>query len=155
MRPARTLVVASLAAAVVPFVPATAAAHDLLVRWELREAEVYVEAGYSYGPNESEPAERAAVTVRNAVGETVLTGHTDERGVWTCPRPAAGTYTVVVEQAGHRATVTIPVPESGTAAFTPYRLDKRVAVAIGVGLIVAATLAVCLRRKPAPPPSDS
>jgi nickel transport protein len=155
MRPARSLVVASATAAVVLFVPGTAAAHDLLMRWEVRQAEVYVEAGYSYGPNESEPAERAAVVVTNAAGETVCAGLTDERGVWTFPRPAAGTYTVVVEQAGHRATATVPVPESGTAGFTPYRLDKRVAVAVGVGLITAVTLAIRLRRKPVPPPPAS
>src|SRR5205085_12543127 len=106
--------------------PGTAAAHDLVAVVSLRDKDVYVEAGYSFGRDESEPAEGAAVTVTDTDGNRVAAGTTDERGVWTFPRPPAGTYTIVVEQAGHRTAVTLAVPETGTAEFLPSRLDKRV-----------------------------
>ena len=116
-------------------------------------AEVYVEAGYSYG-QDAEPAEGAAVTVTGADGKPVAAGATDERGVWTFPRPSAGTYTVVVEQAGHRTAVTLAVPESGTVAFFPSRLDERVGVAVGVAVVLGLTLAYRSVRRRQSPASD-
>src|SRR5262245_43277314 len=150
MRTARSLVVAFAAAAVaVPLMPGVAAAHDLIALVKVREADVYVEAGFSYGRNESDPAEGAAVTVADAEGKSVATGATDEKGVWTFPRPPAGTYTIVVEQAGHRAAVTLTVPGTGTAEFLPSRLDKRVGVAVGVAVVLGLTVAYRLvRRRP-------
>jgi hypothetical protein len=147
MRTLRSLALASAAAVVTLLTPGVAAAHALLVKWEVRTAEVYVEAGYSYGPD-AEPAEGAAVTVTGANGKPIAAGATDERGVWTFPRPAAGTYTVVVEQAGHRTEVTVGVPETGTAAFFPSRFDERVGVAVGVVVVLGLTLAYrTIRRR--------
>lgn len=127
--------------------PAVATAHDLIALVKVREADVYVEAGFSYGKNaESDPAEGAPVTVTDANRNTVAAGKTDEKGVWTFPRPPAGTYTVVVEQAGHRAVVSIEVPGQGTAAFFPSRLDKRLGVAVGLAAVLGLTLAYRLVR---------
>jgi hypothetical protein len=134
-------------AVAVATVPGSAAAHDLVAVVKVRDADVYVEAGYSYGNNDSDPAEGAAVTVTNADGNRVAAGATDEKGVWTFPRPSAGTYTVVVEQAGHRAAVTIAVPEQGTAAYLPSRLDRRVGLAIGLATVLGLTLAYRLARR--------
>jgi len=61
------------------------------------------------------PAQDAMVTVR--LGDVIVgQGRTDEKGVWTCPKPAAGTYTVRVESTGHAATETIVIaePEEGS-----------------------------------------
>src|SRR5581483_358097 len=139
MRAVHFLVTAVLAATAVLLAPGAAAAHDLLAVVKVRDADVYVEAGYAYG-KDAEPAEGAAVTVTDADGNRVAAGATDERGVWTFPRPAAGAYTVVVEQAGHRAAVTLAVPETGTAEFLPSRLDKRHGLAIGLALVLGFTL---------------
>jgi hypothetical protein len=147
MRAVHFVVAASTAAVVTLLAPGVAAAHDLIALVKVRDTDVYVEAGYSFGRNESEPAEGAAVTVTDADGNRVAVGTTDERGVWTFPRPPAGTYTVVVEQAGHRAAVTLAVPETGTAEFLPSRLDKRVGVAAGVAVVLGLTLAYRLVRR--------
>jgi hypothetical protein len=146
MRLVHFLVVVSAAAAVTLLAPGRAAAHDLMTLVKVRDADVYVEAGYSYGPD-SEPAEGAAVSVTDADGKLVAAGTTDEKGVWTFVRPAAGMYTVVVEQAGHRSVVTIGIPEAGTAEFFPSRLDKRVGVAAGVVLVLGLTLVYRLVRR--------
>lgn len=155
MRPARSLVVAFAAAAVaVPLVPAAATAHDLIALVKVRDADVYVEAGYSYGKDDGDPAGEAAVVVTDEHGNRVATGTTDEKGVWTFPRPPAGTYTVVVEQAGHRAVVTLAVPATGTADFLPWRLDKRVGVAVGLAAVLGLTVVYRLVRRGRGPQSD-
>jgi hypothetical protein len=145
MRPAQVFVLTSAVVASL-LTPGVAAAHALVVKWEVRTAEVYVEAGYSYGPDD-EPAGGAAVTVTDADGKQVATGKTDERGVWTFPRPPAGTYTVVVEQAGHRTAATVGVPATGTAEFLPSEFDRRVGAALGVAVVLGLTLAYRLVRR--------
>ena len=57
-----------------------------------------VEAYYDDGT----PAQEAKVTVRRA-DQVVVEGRTDDKGVWTCPRPEPGTYTVRVVSVGHAA----------------------------------------------------
>jgi hypothetical protein len=149
MRVTHFIVAASAAAVTTLLAPSFAVAHDLIALVKVRDADMYVEAGYSYARDESEPAGGAAVTVTDADGKPVAAGTTDENGVWTFPRPPAGTYTVVVEQAGHRAAVSISIPETGTAEFLPSRLDKRVGVAAGVAVVLGLTLAYRLvRRRP-------
>lgn len=128
-------------------VPAVAAAHELRILVQVRGETFHVEAGYYYSTNEADPAEAAAVTVTDADGNRVAGGATDEKGVWTFPRPPAGTYTVVVEQAGHRAEATLPVPAQGAAAFLPSRLDKRVGVAVGLAVVLGITFAYGFLRR--------
>lgn len=124
-------------------------AHDLRATVAVRADGVQVEAGY----DDDTPAERAAVTLTDADGREVAAGVTDDRGVCTVPRPAPGAYTVVVAEAGHRARVAITVPPAGGADYAPWRLDRRLAVGLGLAAIAAVTLAFTrLRRRPAPAP---
>jgi hypothetical protein len=131
--------------------PAAAArGHDLQAKVTVAADHVRVEAFYQLLGDES-PAEGAAVTLRDAAGAVVHAGKADARGVWTCPRPAAGAYTVVVEEPGHRAEVRVEVPAAGrTAEYRLPRLDPRLAAAIGLGLIALVTLAVMRLRRPRP-----
>jgi hypothetical protein len=147
MRTAQFLVVAAAATAVTLLAPGVGAAHELRTFVQVRDTDVYVEAGYYYGGSDADPAGAAAVTVTDAGGKSVAAGTTDERGVWTFPRPPAGTYTVVVEQAGHRSVVTIAIPESGTAEFFPWGIDRRAGVVIGVAVVLGLTLAYRLVRR--------
>jgi hypothetical protein len=84
------------------------------------------------------PAQSADVTVTDAAGAAVHTGKTDEHGLWTCPRPVPGAYTLTVESAGHVAKVPFRVdgdPESAIV-FTGWRMNKTLGLSIGVILLL-------------------
>ena len=142
----RSFVLPMLALAVVLFAPAVATAHDLRATVKVEVEILRVEADYEG----EDPVQGGLVTLTDATGAVVASGKTDDRGIWTCPRPAPGNYTVVVEQAGHRRTVPVEVPGDGkTATVSPDRLDKRVGLIVGVGIVfVASLLFRFARRKP-------
>ena len=55
---------------------------------------------------------------------------------------------LVVSEAGHRAREAFTVPGAGaTTEYAPERLDRRLAVAIGLGAILGLTLLVRLLRR--------
>jgi hypothetical protein len=115
-------------------------------------AAVYVEAGYEYG----DPAPDATVTLTNEVGSEVARGTTNERGVCSLPRPPAGTYTVTVDDgAGHRETLTLPVPmsESEIAAVASAKRNRWLASAGGLAAIAGLTLAARRVARKTPPPA--
>jgi hypothetical protein len=76
-------------------------AHHLLSKATLVGDRLRVEAYY----DDDTPAQEARVTVR-VDARVVVEGRTDEKGVWTCPRPEPGTYTVRVVSVGHAAEPT-------------------------------------------------
>src|SRR5207253_838324 len=115
MRQSRLLVLAMVAVAVALFAAPQAQAHDLKAKVEVRAEVIYVEAGY----DDESPAQEAKVTLTDAAGNEIARGKTDDRGVWTYPRPAPGTYTLVVTEVGHRFKTEIVVPETGTAEYLP------------------------------------
>jgi hypothetical protein len=97
----RLLILACLLAGTSP-----AFAHRLHVDPKLAGDQVRVEAFYDDGT----PAQEAKVTI--TLGEqTIAEGRTDEKGVWTCAKPAPGTYLVRAESVGHAAKDTLIVPE--------------------------------------------
>jgi hypothetical protein len=148
-RPARFLVLAAVAAAGALIVPAPASAHDLKAVVTVHAGTVTVEAGY----DDDTPAEKARVTVADATGSQVAAGTLDENGVWKFPTPAPGDYRVVVESAGHRDEVPVPIrADPGEATYSGWRLDKRLGLAAGVGLLLGGTLAFVYFRRPARPP---
>src|SRR5262245_49199303 len=81
-------------------------AHRLHVEAKVAGDQLRVEAYYS----DDTPAQEARITITRG-DQPVAEGRTDERGVWTCPRPAPGTYTVRAESAGHAARETLVVPQ--------------------------------------------
>src|SRR5262245_9992573 len=87
-------------------------AHRLHVVAKVTGGQIRVEAFY----DDDSPAQEAKVTV-SLGDQTVAEGRTDEKGVWTCTRPAPGTYTVRAESVGHAAKdkVEVGVPESAPA----------------------------------------
>ena len=143
----RPFVLPTLALAVVLWAPAFALAHDLQAKWTATATELRVEADYEG----EDPVQGGAVTVTDANGAVVASGKTDDRGIWTCPRPAPGTYTIVVEQAGHRAKMTAEIPGDGkSASAEPQRLDRKLGILIGLGVVLGASLLFWfVRRKPA------
>src|SRR4051794_2601266 len=91
--------------------PAPVFAHRLHVEPKATGDQIRVDVFY----DDDTPAQEAKVTIR--LGDrTVAEGRTDDKGVWTCPRPKPGTYTVWAESVGHAATETLPVPEPEQAA---------------------------------------
>jgi hypothetical protein len=82
-------------------------AHRLHVDLKLAGDQVRVEAFY----DDDTPAQEAKITVTQG-DQTIAEGRTDEKGVWTCAKPAPGTYLVRAESVGHAAKDTLIVRES-------------------------------------------
>lgn len=142
-----SFVLPTVALAVALFAPSVASAHDLRVGVKVDAGAVRIEADY-----EGEiPAQAATVTLTDSAGTVVASGKTDDRGAWSCPRPSPGTYSLVVEQAGHRAKETVVVPGDGSAmSVSPVRMNKWAGLAIGLGTLLVLTVAFKFaRRKPA------
>lgn len=132
------------AVAVALLSPGPASAHDLQARVNADADPVRVEAGF-----DDIPADGAAVTVTDATGTVVASGTTDDRGVWTFPRPEPGDYTIVVEGVGHRDQVRLILPATGgpSEVLSRFRFDKRVGLAAGLaGLLGLTALFARLRR---------
>jgi hypothetical protein len=99
----------AVAAWLVLTAPAVAEAHALGAEAKLKDGTVTVEAFY----DDDTPAADAKVVVTDADGKVAAEGKTDKTGKWSFPAPPAGKYRVVVDAgAGHRATVSVTVPES-------------------------------------------
>ena len=112
-------------------------------------ATVRVVAGYEG----DEPAEAAKVTLTDAAGAVVAEGTTDAKGLCVLPRPKAGAYQLAVDDgAGHRAELTLPVPESeAEVTARTERRNRWLMAAVGLAAIAGGTaVARLLRRKPAP-----
>jgi hypothetical protein len=97
-----------LAPAILLLSPLTACAHSLGAECKVQGQRGEVEAFFS----DDTAAPSAKVVVRDQAKVLVAEGTTDAEGRWTFARPAAGTYDVVVDAGGgHRATVTLIVPD--------------------------------------------
>ena len=116
MRVIRLLVLATAAAGGVLLGPAVASAHAMGAKVTVAE-EVRVEAYFE----DDFPAEFAEASVTDADGKEVLTGKTDERGVWTFAKPGPGRYTLTVKSAGHVANrATVRHPQCARSASWPW-----------------------------------
>lgn len=147
-----------LAAVILTVFAPSAFAHALYVDCNLRGDRVVVKAYF-----EGElPAPKANVKVMNAEKQLVFSGETDDKGLWSFPRPAAGKYTITVADTGHRAMQEIDVPaqpedakEPSVAPVAPTREEMSgipwLKIAIGLAVIVglggAFLLASMLRKK--------
>ena len=149
MRPTRPHVLAAAAALVVGFSPAAARAHDLKAVVTVTATEVKVEAGY-----DDTPADGGRATMTAADGREVAAGVLDATGRWAAAVPPPGTYTVVVNDAGHRDRVTFTIPEPAATepapadvTYTNWRLGKFLGVVIGLGAILGGTVLYTLLRR--------
>ena len=123
---------------VVAIAPARASAHDLRAKVKLPGNTVVVEAGF----DDDTPAEGAKVVITNASGIEIASGKTDEKGVYNLPKLPPGKYVATVESLGHRDVVEFEVAESAELfEFSNWRLDKRLGLAIGIGGLLAVTVA--------------
>ena len=145
MRAFRFLVLATATAAGALLGPARADAHGM-------RADVDV-TGYTYKLvayfDEDMPAEFADVTVTDEDGNVVLTGKTDERGVWTFPRPKPGTYTLKVKLTGHVARREFTVGGDAEGADSEgWRPNKWVGLTIGVAVLLGVSgISWLIRRR--------
>jgi hypothetical protein len=81
--------------------------------------------------------------------EVVAEGRTNEKGVWTCPLPKPGTYTVRVVSTGHAADpepLVVPeqdaAPDAGPQSDERERRTRTPWARLGAGLGVIAGLGV-------------
>ncbi len=134
----------------VGFTPLVAGAHSLGVEVKQQGQQVYLEA---YFDNDT-PGENALVMVTDAAGQAIAQGQTDEKGVWSFPPLAPGTYHVVVKVIGHRAqtTFTIAAPVSVETPTTVSQGTSRASstgpirwLLVGLGLVVIAMLTFSAR----------
>jgi hypothetical protein len=126
----------ALALAGLLLVPPAALAHNLIVTAEVLD-QVRVHAYY----DDKTDAEGAVVKVRDAEGREIATGKLDEKGVWSFPRPGAGTYTIRVESVGHGNEVVLPLaddPKSGR--FSSLQPNVVVGAAAGIALLLGISL---------------
>jgi hypothetical protein len=140
MRCFRFLVLATVATAGVLLAPEFASAHDLRAKVTVAD-EVKVLA---YFEEEDAPAQFAEVSVMNAEGVAVLTGKTDEYGVWTFALPKPAAYSLKVESAGHVATVPFLIegePAAGPVVYTGWRMNKALGLTIGLVVLLGISAA--------------
>ena len=130
-------------------------AHRLHVDPTIVDDQVRVEVYY----DDDTPAQQTKVTIKH--GEVVIAeGRTDEKGVWTCAKPMAGSYVVYAESVGHTAKIDLVVrdpnaPAIESAPIPPPDSDDREAktrtpwrrLGMGVGLIVGMGIAALLIRR--------
>ena len=81
-------------------------AHNLIVFPRIKGERLHVEAFYE----DDTPAQQAKITVLNG-DKVVAEGRTDDKGVWSCPKPVPGTYLVKAESLGHAAKETLVIAE--------------------------------------------
>ena len=125
--------------------PAVASAHDL--RAKVTVADVVKAEAYFDG---NMPAESAEVTVIDVDGAAVVTGKTDERGVWTFPLPKPGTYSLAVKSIGHVAKVKFNVDggtDSPANVYTVWRMNKAVPLTTGLVLLLGISAASWFIRR--------
>lgn len=154
---------AFLAFVILAGVTTPAFAHKLIVDPRIKGDRLHVEAFYE----DDTPAQQAKVTVLN--GDMIVAeGRTDEKGVWSIPKPAPGTYLVKVESLGHAAKETLVVTEAkNRPENTPGPVvdeanetvdEDRAAkvrtpwnrIGLGLGLILGVTLMSLVLRKSRP-----
>lgn len=124
-------------------VSAPVAAHDLRAKLDPDATNpLRIEAWF----DDDTPAQQARVSVVRSTGETVASGFTDERGLWSFPRPGPGLYRITVESTGHRDDTlrfTVPGAENPTAAPVveeETRLNKNLGLIIGLVLLLGGSL---------------
>jgi hypothetical protein len=137
MRCFRLFVLATAAAGGVLLAPARADAHAIHAKVEVSAQAVKLEAYF----DDDIPAEFAEAVVTDASGAVVVSGKTDERGVWTFAPPKPGAYVLTVKSIGHTTTVKFEVagePEAPVEYIGP-RANKLLGLAVGLVVIVALT----------------
>jgi hypothetical protein len=145
MRGFRLLVLATAVGCGVLGTSTNASAHALRTKVTVAET-VKVEAYFDGG----EPAEFADATVTDASGTEILTGKTDERGVWTFPLPKPGAFTLRVRlKDGHAAKVEFRVEDEAEApvVYEPWRMNKALALAVGLLLLLGVSAASWYRNR--------
>jgi hypothetical protein len=96
--------------------PPSAFAHKVDVSCELIKDKLVVEGFY----DDDTPAIKAKVEILDAQEKLVANGMTDEKGRWSCPRPAAGKYEIRLDAgAGHRAKRDFTVPAGSESSTIP------------------------------------
>ena len=145
MRVFRFLVLATATAAGALVTPARADAHGMHAKVDVTNDPARLDAYF----DEDMPAKFADVTVTDADGNVVVSGKTDERGVWTFPRPKPGTYVLTVKEPdGHVAKREFTVGGAEQTVFTGRRLNKWVGLTIGVVVLLGASgVSWSLRRR--------
>jgi hypothetical protein len=136
----RLLVLVAAACGVAALSPGRAVAHalEVTVRVPPDAAPLTVVVGF----DDETPAEDAEVVLRDAAGNEVARGKTDARGVCLLGRPAPGKYVATAEAVGHRTRVEFEVVGTTEASeYTGWRPDRTLGVALGVGGLLAASVA--------------
>ncbi|VTR90773.1 Uncharacterized protein OS=Thermovibrio ammonificans (strain DSM 15698 / JCM 12110 / HB-1) GN=Theam_1524 PE=4 SV=1: CarboxypepD_reg [Gemmata massiliana] len=128
------------------FASSSARAHDMNATVKVEPTSVRVEVFFE----DDLPAELAKVIVTSSAGAEVVTGTTDDRGVWTFPTPVPGEYTLTAKCIGHTTTVQFSVagsPEAPPVSYTGERLNKTVGLTIGVGGLLGVSAVFWLLRR--------
>lgn len=148
MHPFRLFVLATCTAVGVLVGAGRAGAHGLHAKLDYSGDPIKLEAYY----DEELPADFADVTVTDADGTVVLRGKTDERGLWSFPRPKPGAYKLTVEQIGHIARAKFEIAggpaESGAPTVYDGRpLNKWIGLSAGLLIIFCISGVTWLRRR--------
>jgi len=102
-------------------------AHALGADCRIRDGRVVLEAYFS----DDTPARHAKVEVKDASGNVIADGKTDDEGRWSFALPTSGSYQVAVDAGmGHRTTVALSVSQEQLAAGGA---EKSEGVRVGTG----------------------
>jgi hypothetical protein len=86
---------------------APAFAHKLIVECRVQNDRVRVEAFH----DDDTPAQQAKIIIADESKKIIAEGRCDERGLWSCPLPTPGKYTVRAESVGHTAKTDLEIPD--------------------------------------------
>src|SRR5262245_15985020 len=114
-----------------------AQAHAVHIDWKMVGTELFVVASF----DDDLPADGAEVVLRGPDGRVVATGKTDDSGTWKCPKPAPGSYELIVRAfANHEKTVRIDILPPSAEANSPATAGPWVWLLAGAGVASLALL---------------
>ncbi len=89
--------------------------HGLLIEARISSGQLCIEVFF----DDDSPAIEATVALLSSNDQTIAQGKTDQKGCWTIPCPAPGTYQITANAGlGHKSKKSISIPDNRQSAIS-------------------------------------